>query len=139
MICSEMHQTRGLPVTSPTEDFAAFEAEFIHPVIQRSHSNNLIYASKLPDLPLPASFASRRHSIKSLHQTFLNANINQLSWEITFPHYIAPSPNQLARIPVLNCVLVHGHFSLKNTECFVVKDGGGFRFGDIVVLGGHRI
>jgi hypothetical protein len=123
----------------PSEDFAAFEAEFIHPVIQRSHGNNLIYSSKLLDLPLPVSFASHCCSIKSLHQTFVNTDINQPSWEITFPHYIAPSPNQSAQIPVLNCVLVHGHFSLKNPECFVVKDGGGFRFGDIVVLGGHGI
>jgi hypothetical protein len=68
-----------------------------------------------------------------------NTDINQPSREITFPHYIAPSPNQSARIPVLHCVLVHGHVSLKNPECFVVKDGGGFRFGDMVVLGGHGI
>jgi hypothetical protein len=121
----------------PSEDFAAFEAEFICPIIQQSHGNNLIYSSKLLDLPLPVSFASRRRSIESLCQTFLNIDINQPSREIAFPHYIAPIPNQSARIPVLNCVLVHGHFSLKNPACFVVKDGGGFKFGDIVVLGGH--
>jgi hypothetical protein len=34
---------------------------------------------------------------------------------------------------------VHGQFSKKNPECFVVEDGGGFKFGDIVVLGGHGI
>jgi hypothetical protein len=123
----------------PSEDFAAFEAEFIRPIIQRSHSNNLIYLSKLPDLPLPVSFTSHRRSIESLHQTFINTDINRPSREIAFPRYIAPIPNQSAQIPVLNRVLVHGQFSLKNPECFVVEDGGDFRFGDILVLGGHGI
>jgi hypothetical protein len=30
--------------------------------------------------------------------------------------------------------LVHGHFNPKNPKYFVVIDGGGFKFGDAVVL-----
>jgi hypothetical protein len=64
---------------------------------------------------------------------------NRPSQDITFPHYISPSPNQSAHVPITRRILVSGQFNLKYPNYFMVTDNGHFKGGDIVILGGQGL
>jgi hypothetical protein len=101
-------------------DYSVFEAEVLRPIIHGTHQQSYIYPSKLPELPLPISHALPHCSIESIHCLILEMDYNHPSQDITFPHYIAPSPNQSAHVPITCCILVSGQFSLKYPDYFMV-------------------
>jgi hypothetical protein len=108
-------------------DYSAFEAEVICPIICGTHQQSYIYPSKFPELSLPISYTSACRSIESIHCLILETDDNRPSWDITFPRYIAPSPNQSAHVPITRCILVSGQFNLKYPGCFMVTNNGGFK------------
>ena len=120
-----------------SEDYSDFEAQILCPIIRKSYIHSYIYPSRLPKPLLPVSFALPHRSIESVHRIILETDYNRPLQDLTFPHYISPSPNHLAHIPIIRHILVSGHFSLKFPGCFVVTESGGFGSGDILVLGGH--
>jgi hypothetical protein len=120
-----------------SEDYSDSEARIFRSIIRNSHIHSYIYPSRLPELPSPISFALPRRSIESVHRIILETDYNRPSWDLTFPHYISPSPNHSAHIPIIRRILASGHCSAKFPGCFVVTESGGFGSGDIVVLGGH--
>jgi hypothetical protein len=68
---------------------------------------------------------SPRASIDSIHHIIVETNINKLSQELPFPHYIDCPPNQSAKIPLPHYI----------PGCFVTKSKD-FNKGDFVRLGG---
>jgi hypothetical protein len=120
-------------------NYSAFEAEILRPIIHGTHQQSYIYPSKLPDLPLPISHAPPCRSIESIHLFILETDYNRPSQDITFPHYIAPSPKQSAHVPITHHILVSEQFNLKYPNYFMVTDNGGFMGGDILILGGQGL
>ena len=120
-------------------DYSSFEAEVIRPFICGTHQQSYIYPSKFLELPLPISYASPCRSVESIRRPILETYYNCPSQDITFPHYIAPSPNQSAHVPITCRILVSGHFIPKYPGYFMVTNNGGFKGGDIVILGGQGL
>jgi hypothetical protein len=121
-----------------SSDYSAFEAEVLQPIICETHQQSYIYPFKLPELLLPISYTSPDHSIEFIHRLILETNYNCLSQDIIFPHYIAPSSNQSAHVPITHRFLVSKQFSLNYPDYFMVTDNRGFK-GDIVVLGSQGL
>lgn len=121
----------------PAGDYAEFEARVLRPAISRSYAQQYYRSAKLPDIPLPVAVAPNRPSIEAVHQLILETDYNRPSRDITFPNYPAPKPKQSAALPIIRRVYVSGFSSLKSPEYFIVTNNGGFRVGDIVVLGGR--
>jgi hypothetical protein len=105
-----------------SRDYSAFEAEVICPIIRGTHQQSYIYPSKFPKLLLPISYASPHRSVESICRLILETDYNHPSQDITCPHYIAPSPNQSAHVPITRHILVSGNFRLKYPGYFMVTN-----------------